>query len=50
MLGLPVLWLALHGTLRQVWASVIGVGIVLAVPILVAAPRTIPRPTGDVRS
>ena len=42
MLGLPVLWLALHGTLRQVWASVIGVGIVLAVPILVVGAPDYP--------
>ncbi len=28
ILGLPVLWLALHGTLRQVWASVVAVGVV----------------------
>src|SRR6478752_6293961 len=34
ILGLPVLWLALHGTLRQVWASVVAVGVVLVTPIL----------------
>ena len=39
ILGLPVLWLALHGTLRQVWASVVAVGVVLVTPILlVGAP------------
>jgi PAS domain S-box-containing protein len=34
MLALPVLWLALHGTLTQVWFAVVGVGVVLAGPIL----------------
>ena len=39
ILGLPVLWLALHGTRRQVWASVVAVGVVLVTPILlVGAP------------
>ena len=42
MLGLPVLWLALYGNLRQVWASVIGVGIVLAAPILVVGAPDYP--------
>jgi PAS domain S-box-containing protein len=34
MLALPVLWLALHGTLTQVWFAVVCVGAVLVTPML----------------
>ncbi|MCW2759553.1 MAG: hypothetical protein JWO46_3299, partial [Nocardioidaceae bacterium] len=39
LVGVPVLWLALYGSLRQVWVSVVGVAIVTGTPlVLVGSP------------
>lgn len=42
MICLPVIWLALHGTLRQVWVAVAGVGLNLSFPFLLADAAEIP--------